>query len=93
MHTVKPLDTVSVLKAAKKTGAVLTIEDHNIINGLGGAVSETLGENYPVPIRRMGLPDVFAESGSYEELLEKYGLGINSIVDESLKLLKRKGTK
>jgi len=79
MHTVKPLDVAAVIKAAKVTGAVVTAEEHSIIGGLGGAVAEVLGETVPVPLMRVGIPDVFGESGKPEELLEKYGLRASNI--------------
>lgn len=81
MHTLKPLDTGEVLSAAKDTGAIVTAEDHNILNGLGSAVAEFLVENIPIPMKRIGIRDVFAESGTYEELLKKYGLAAGNIVE------------
>ena len=78
--TLKPLDEVAIIKAAARTGRVVTVEDHSIIGGLGGAVAELLGEHYPLPIRRVGYQDTFAESGSNQDLLEKYGLNPRHIV-------------
>jgi transketolase len=72
--TLKPLDADAIVEAAAKTGRVVTAEDHSIIGGLGGAVAETLSERHPTPLRRVGLRDVFGESGPNEALLEKYGL-------------------
>jgi transketolase len=72
--TLKPLDTDSIVEAASRTGKVATVEEHSIIGGLGGAVAETLIEQYPVPMKRIGLPDTFAESGPDDELLDKYGI-------------------
>jgi transketolase len=80
MPCIKPLDSEAVIQAAQATGVVITIEDHNIIGGLGSAVAETLGENYPVRLKRMGIADVFTESGPHEELLDKYGLSVENIV-------------
>jgi transketolase len=80
MPCVKPLDTEAVIQAAQATTAVITVEDHNIIGGLGSAVAETLSENCPVRLKRMGIADVFAESGPYDELLDKYGLSVENIV-------------
>lgn len=74
--TIKPLDVASIVTAAEKTGSVITAEEHTIIGGLGGAVAETLGEHYPVKMRRLGLADSFGESGPNDQLLEKYGLSI-----------------
>jgi transketolase len=80
MPCVKPLDTEAVICAAQTTGAVITVEDHNIIGGLGSAVAETLSENYPVKLKRMGIADVFTESGLHDDLLNKYGLAVADIV-------------
>ncbi len=93
MHTIKPLDTEAVQRAAEDTGAIVTVEDHNIMNGLGSAVAEYLVENCPIPMQRIGLPDTFGESGPYEELLEKYGMATDHIVDAARKVLsaKRRG--
>ncbi|MBE3587259.1 MAG: transketolase family protein [Thermoanaerobacteraceae bacterium] len=74
MHTIKPLDEEAVIKAARETGAIVTAEEHSIIGGLGGAVAETVCAHCPVPVYRVGLPDVFGESGKPGELMEKYGL-------------------
>lgn len=82
MFTVKPIDTELVAKCAKETGAIATAEEHNIIGGLGAAVSEAAGETYPVPIRRVGVRDTFGESARDEEvdtLLEQYGLTATEI--------------
>lgn len=80
IHTIKPLDTELVVSAAKKTGKVVTVEEHSIIGGLGGAVAETLSEQCPTKMLRIGMMDTFGESGPAVKLLEKYGLdaaGIN----------------
>lgn len=74
VSTVKPLDRDVVLAAARDCGAVVTAEDHTIVGGLGGAVSELLAEERPTPVRRVGVRDTFAESGTPRELYEKYGL-------------------
>ncbi|MCD7868843.1 MAG: transketolase family protein [Clostridiales bacterium] len=74
IHTIKPLDEELVIAAAKETGKVVTVEEHSIIGGLGGAVCECLSENAPVPVKRIGINDVFGESGPAAALLEKYGL-------------------
>jgi len=89
MHTIKPLDEKLVLKCAKQTNAVMTIEEHSVIGGLGGAVSEVIAENrLSVPFKRMGVQDIFCESGEPEELFEKYGLSTPHIVKNVKKLLK-----
>lgn len=72
--TLKPLDPDGVVKAAEKTGLVVTTEEHTIIGGLGGAVAEILGEHRPTPMRRHGLMDLYGESGANDALIEKYGL-------------------
>ncbi len=77
--TVKPLDTETILKSARKTGAVVTAEEGQIIGGLGGAVAELLSEEYPVPIKRVGMKDRFGESGSPDQLLEHFGLDAKHI--------------
>jgi transketolase len=74
MHTIKPLDKDLVRKAAKKTGKIVTVEEHSVIGGLGGAVCEVLCDSEPVPVKRIGMNDVFGESGPAAALLEKYGL-------------------
>lgn len=79
IHTIKPLDTEIVIKAACETGAIVTAEEHNIIGGLGGAVCETLSESCPVPVLRVGVNDTFGRSGKVPALLELYGLTPQSI--------------
>lgn len=87
---IKPLDTVTILKSVRKTGAVITVEEAQIIGGLGGAIAELLGENEPLPLTRVGMRDHFGESGKPEELLEKFGLTAKHIATEAEALLKRK---
>lgn len=72
--TIKPLDTATILKSVRKTGAAVTIEEGQIVGGLGGAIAELLGEEYPVPLKRIGMQDHFGESGNPAELLEHFGL-------------------
>lgn len=79
IHTIKPLDEKLILQSAKKTGKMVTIEEHSVIGGLGGAVSELLGEKMPTSILRIGIQDVFGESGSATDLIKKYGLDAESI--------------
>jgi len=81
MATVKPLDTGAVLAAARETGAIVTAEEHTIIGGLGSAVAETVAENVPVPVVRVGMPDTYFSSGSPEELLEACGLTPRGLMD------------
>lgn len=87
MASLKPIDKDLIVKAAKETGAVLTVEEHSIYNGLGSRVAEVLGENYPTRMKRLGINDVFGESGQASELLNKYRLNSSGIVDSALKLL------
>ena len=79
-HTVKPLDEEAILRAAKETGAIVTAEDNVLAGGLGSAVAELLIERGPVPMRRIGVPDTFCESGPYLDLLERYGLSAGHIL-------------
>lgn len=74
IHTIKPLDEEIIIQAAKETGKIVTVEEHSIIGGLGSAVCDTLSENYPTKVLRIGMNDVFGESGSAAALVEKYGL-------------------
>lgn len=90
IHTLKPLDVASVMISAKKTGAVVTVEEHQTIGGLFGVISECLAANFPVPIEAVGMPNVFGESGKPKELLEKYGMGVGAIKDAVRKVVKRK---
>lgn len=88
IHTIKPLDEELIIKSAKETGKVVTAEEHSIIGGLGGAVSEALSEKAPTPVCRIGMNDIFGESGSAGALVAKYGLdadGIYSKVKEFVK--------
>ena len=78
IHTIKPLDTELVVAAAKKTGKVVTVEEHSIIGGLGGAVAEVLAEQAPTKMLRIGVNDTFGESGPAKALIEKYGLDAKS---------------
>lgn len=81
VHTIKPLDGEGILESASRTGRVVTCEEHTVIGGLGGAVAELLGENLPLPMRRVGTRDVFGTSGSVDELVEHYGLGSRHIAE------------
>ncbi len=79
VHTVKPLDVEGVLQAARETGAFVTVEEHSIVGGLGGAVAEVVTDAYPVPIKRLGIADTFAETGPYFEILDRYGMSVENI--------------
>ena len=79
IHTIKPIDTELVTASAKKTGKVVTVEEHSIIGGLGSAVCEALSETLPTPVLRIGINDVYGESGPAKALIAKYGLDSESI--------------
>jgi transketolase len=80
MHTVKPLDTEAIIAAAQTTAALVTAEEHSIIGGLGGAVAETISDACPVPLKRVGLADRFAETGPYNAILDRYGMSVAHVV-------------
>lgn len=80
MHTLKPLDIACVRKAAAETEAIVTVEEHSIIGGLGAAVAETVTDAQPVPVKRVGIADQFTETGPYDDLLDNYGMSIRDIV-------------
>jgi len=87
--TIKPMDEKTLIDSAKKTGRVITVEEHSVIGGLGSAVSEILSTSCPVPIKRIGIPDCFGQSARKpEDLYKKYGLTKNAIKKEVLKFLK-----
>ncbi|HAG27562.1 TPA: transketolase [Patescibacteria group bacterium] len=90
LHTIKPLDEETIIWAAKLTGAVVTLEEHQIHGGMGSAVAECLATNYPVPQEFVGMNDSFGESGTPEELWEKYGMGVESIKQTIKKVINRK---
>lgn len=84
IHTIKPIDKDLIIKCAKETKRIITVEDHSIIGGLGSAVCEVLAEECPAKVERMGMPDCFGRSGKAEELLEYYKIDTNSIVSKIL---------
>lgn len=90
IHTLKPIDKNVIIKIAKETGAIVTVEEHSIYGGLGGVVAEILAETYPVPMRIIGVNDEFGESGEYPELLKKHGLTSNYIFKSVKELLEIK---
>ncbi|MBR5359834.1 MAG: transketolase family protein [Lachnospiraceae bacterium] len=79
IHTIKPIDKDIILESAKKTGKVVTVEEHSVIGGLGSAVCDVLSENLPTPVKKIGVQDVFGESGSAAELVKKFGLDGESV--------------
>lgn len=90
LYSIKPIDRDTLVKFAKKTGALVTAEEHNIYGGVGSAVAEVLMEELPIPMIKVGIQDTFTESGPAEELLAKYGLTSSNIVEASKKVMKRK---
>jgi len=88
--TLKPMDAEAVIKAAQETGAIVTAENHNYMNGLGSAVAEIISENCPVPMGRIGVKDIFGQVGSEDYLQKFYGLMAENIVEKALDVLKLK---
>jgi transketolase len=89
-HTIKPLDEKKIVELAKKAGAVVTVEEHQIQGGLGGAVAECLARNEPTSIEFIGMQNTFGESGAPDKLIEKYGMGVADIKKAAKKALRRK---
>ncbi|HTT73676.1 MAG TPA: transketolase family protein [Thermoplasmata archaeon] len=89
--SVKPFDEPALLRAARDTGAILVLEEHSVLTGVGALVAATTSENYPVPVRRVGVPDVFGESGEAWALLDRYGMSAERIRDEAWELLELRG--
>ncbi len=81
VHTIKPLDTETVVSLARAAGAVVTVEEHQTTGGLGGAIAELLAREYPVPMEFIGVHDMFGQSGTPKELIEHYGMGVSHIVE------------
>ena len=90
LHTIKPIDEKTIVKAARETGGVVTAEEHSVMMGMGSAVAMVLVENFHVPMKRVGIPDVFGESGACDELMDKYGLNVDSIVEAAHDVMRRK---
>jgi len=93
LHTLKPFDEALVIESARKTGAVVTVEEHSRYGGLFSAVSETLSMHHPVPIEYVAVEDRFGESGVYEQILERCGLTSEKVVEKAKKVLQRKKAK
>ncbi len=89
-HTIKPIDVKTITEVAKKCGAVITVEEHQINGGLGSAVAEVLVENHPIPMKRIGMLDTFGESGSPDELFKKYKMNSSEIVKQAMQIVKTK---
>lgn len=88
IHTIKPIDKEIIINAAKETKAIITAEEHSIIGGLGSAVTEVVSENAPIKVKRVGIKDVFGESGKADELVEKYGLTADNLIKEVKEIIK-----
>ena len=82
MSSIKPIDEELIIESAIKTGAIVTVEEHSVIGGLGSAVSEVVAEECPVLVKKLGINDVFGQSGNSKELLESYGLTADNIVEK-----------
>ncbi|MFD2573052.1 transketolase family protein [Spirosoma soli] len=90
IHTIKPLDEEAILASVKKTGCAVSAEEHMINGGLGDSVAQVLARNYPAPIEYVGVHDTFGESGTPDELMKKYGLTADKIVEQVKKVISRK---
>lgn len=90
MHTIKPIDLKTIVKCASETMGIVTVEEHNITTGLGAAVAEVVAEHCPTFVKRIGVPDVFGESGEPEALLKKYGLTVENIVKKAKSIVEVK---
>ena len=84
------MDEKTIIKAAQETKAIVTVEEHQVMGGMGSAVTEVLSKNNPVPIEMIGVQDRWGESGEPEELIEHFGLGVDSIMKAVKKVIKRK---
>lgn len=89
-HTIKPIDVATITEAAKKCGAVVTLEEHQISGGCGSAVCEVLAQHCPVPVEMVGMPNSFGESGQPDELLKKYGMDKMAVMEAVKRVIKRK---
>jgi transketolase len=90
LATIKPLDTEAIEALARETRAIVTVEEHQVMGGMGSAVAECLAERYPVPIEFIGVRNLFGQSGTPDELIEHYGMGVESIKDAVKKVIQRK---
>ncbi len=90
IHTIKPLDAAAILQSVKKTGCAVTAEEHQLNGGLGDAIAHVLCSNYPAPLEMVAVQDTFGESGTPDELMEKYGLTSAAIVNAAEQVIKRK---
>ena len=90
IHTIKPLDVDAIIKSISKTKCAVTVEEHNIIGGLGDSIAQVAAKHFPIPIEYVGTNDTFGESGTPTQLLTKYGLDAPNIIDAVEKVMKRK---
>jgi len=90
MGTIKPIDEEAIVKAAKETKAIVTAEEHSVIGGLGSAVADVLAQKACAPLVKVGIDDVFGESGKPDELLKKYGIDTQAVVDAAKEAVKKK---
>ncbi|RCX16110.1 transketolase subunit B [Anaerobacterium chartisolvens] len=90
MHTIKPIDKDAIINAAKETGAIITAEEHNVLTGLGSAVSEVVTDTVPVPVLKVGTEDTFGKSGNAEALMERFGLNKENIIEKVKKSISMK---
>ncbi len=93
IHTIKPLDEEAIVASVKKTGCAVSAEEHNFLGGLGESIARTLALHYPTPQEFVATNDTFGESGTPAQLMEKYGLNANAIVEKALKAIQRKASK
>ena len=89
--TLKPIDVAAIVASAERTGRVVTVEEHSVIGGLGGAVAEVLSEHRPTLVQRIGLQDVYVESGTNDDLLEIYGLSAARVAEQVQALIGARG--
>ena len=92
ISTIKPLDEETLLRSVQKTKRILTVEEHSVLGGMGGAVAETLMKHFPVPGDTIGIEDTFPETGGYDELLEKYRISTDMIIKKSIHLIRKLST-
>lgn len=90
IHTIKPIDKELLLECARSTGRFVTVEDHTVVGGFGSAVIEAIAQEYPVPVKRLGIQDIFGESGDPDELYEKHGLSVQKIKESVLHFMPAK---
>ena len=90
LSTIKPIDSETIVALAKETGAIITVEEHQVMGGMGSAVAEVLAQGSPVPVEFIGIQDKFGQSGTPEELIEHYGMGKDAIKEAVKKVMKRK---